>query len=145
MSILIDSGAWFGKLHARDEHHEDAQAILTACLEGIHGPVYTTSDIVDETLTLTLARGGAAGWGMIQDLGGYFGFTKEQPQLATVLEIDRSIQIDAWTLFERHYDERGLSFTDCTSLAAMRDRGIDKIASFDERFDGLVERVDGPT
>lgn len=143
MSILIDSGVWFGKLHERDGRHEDAQALLAACMEGVHGAIYTTSDIVDETLTLTLARGGDAGWGMIQDLGGYFGFTETQPQLATVLEVDPSLQAQAWTLFERHYEERGLSFTDCTSLVTMRERDIETIASFDDGFDGLVERVDG--
>lgn len=143
MSILIDSGAWFAKLHERDQDHEAAQAIFAACMDGAHGQVFTTSDVVDETFTLALSRAGADSGGMIQDLAGFVGFTETRPTVASVLDVDRERQRAVWPLFERHYEEKGLSFTDCTSLVTMRERGIDKIASFDDGFDGLVERVDG--
>jgi predicted nucleic acid-binding protein len=46
----------------------------------------------------------------------------------------------AWELF-KSLKERFLSFTDCTSLAFMEKNGIERIASFDSGFDGLVERI----
>ena len=45
-----------------------------------------------------------------------------------------------WSLFTE-YPERRLSFTDCTSIALMRKRGIDAIASFDRDFDGIIPRI----
>lgn len=143
MSLLLDTGVWFAKVHERDDHHEQAQALVAACMDGAHGSIYTTSDVVDETFTLVLSRAGAKGWGMIQDLGGLLGFTETQPTIAMVVDIDRSSRHAAWTLFESHYEDEGLSFTDCTSLVAIRRKGIDAIASFDDGFDGLVERIEG--
>lgn len=37
--------------------------------------------------------------------------------------------------------ERGLSFTDCTSIMLIKSRGIDNIMSFDGDFGGLVPRI----
>lgn len=34
-----------------------------------------------------------------------------------------------------------LSFTDCTSIAIIKGREIDYVASFDTDFDGIVDRV----
>lgn len=141
MSILLDTGVWFGKVHVRDEHHEEAQSLIAACMDDVHGAVYTTTDVVDEVFTLALSRGGAKAAGMIQDLAGFLGFTDHQPTIATVIGIDVADQRAAWPLFERHYEDRQLSYTDCTSLLTIRERGIDRIASFDDGFDGLVETV----
>ncbi len=141
MSILLDTGVWFGALHERDKNHEAAQGILAACMDGAHGPVYTTSDVMDEAFTLVLARTGQSGWGMVQALGGLVGFTDARPTVATVLEVSRTAQEDAWSVFQEHYEGKGLSLTDCTTLVMMEWYGIDAIASFDEGFDGLVERI----
>jgi predicted nucleic acid-binding protein len=141
VSILIDTGVWFGKLHGRDEHHEDAQSIVAACLDGEHGSVFTTTDIVDEAFALVRHRARGNGRGMVRDLAGYTGFTEDRPTIATVIDTDRRCQQEAWPVFERHYEDKGLSFTDCTSLVAIRRRGIDAIASFDDGFDGLVATV----
>jgi|SRR5659263_152343 len=39
----------------------------------------------------------------------------------------------AWKLFQT-YEDKKLSFTDCTSFAIMEKKGIDKAFSFDEDF-----------
>lgn len=43
--------------------------------------------------------------------------------------------------FER-YDDQSLSFTDASTVALVETRDIDAVLSFDDDFDGLVERVD---
>nr|WP_281244049.1 PIN domain-containing protein [Halobiforma haloterrestris] len=48
---------------------------------------------------------------------------------------------DAVDLFER-YDDQALSFTDATTVALCRRHGIDAVMSFDDDFDGIVERID---
>ena len=42
----------------------------------------------------------------------------------------------------RGYDDHTLSFTDATSIALCGSRGIDAVLSFDDDFDGLVDRID---
>lgn len=143
MSLLVDTGVWFAYIHEDDEHHEDAQAIVAASVDGRHGRVVTTRDVAVETLTLLLARGlprSAA-----QEFAALVGLETDTslPQLAAVLDVGTAGSREAWRLFRRHYEDKGLSFTDCTSLATMRRRGIGKIATFDEGFEGLVERVAG--
>lgn len=141
MSILLDTGVFCAFLNKDDDHTDEAEAIIAACMDGVHGAVLTTSDIVDESFTLLLARGSPASH--VQDLCDLIGWTSDEVPLASVLEVDHSTQYAAWPLFERHDEDKGLSFTDCTTLHTMHRRGIDALASFDEGFDGLVERVSG--
>jgi predicted nucleic acid-binding protein len=44
-------------------------------------------------------------------------------------------------VFER-YDDQQLSFTDATTVALTSKNEIDPLLSFDDDFDGLVERLD---
>jgi len=46
----------------------------------------------------------------------------------------------AWSKFQKIKD-RFLSFTDCTSLAVIETRGIERVMSFNSNFDGLAERL----
>ena len=44
-------------------------------------------------------------------------------------------------LFDHYSDER-LSFTDATILAHVESRNVDYVRTFDEDFDGIVDRLD---
>lgn len=46
----------------------------------------------------------------------------------------------AWELFET-YEDKKLSFTDCTSFALMKKRSIEKAFSFDEDFERMGFRL----
>jgi predicted nucleic acid-binding protein len=143
VSVLVDTGVWFAYLHEDDRRREEAEAILHACVEGRHGRIVTTHDIVVETLTLLMAR--EAPWSAVEGFAGLVGLRSDPalPQIATVLGGRAGRFAEAWPLFERHYEEKELGFTDCTTVVAMGRRGIDKVASFDDDLDGLVDRVSG--
>jgi predicted nucleic acid-binding protein len=47
---------------------------------------------------------------------------------------------DAVEVFEQ-YDDQALSFTDSTSVALCGRHDIDSILSFDDDFDGIVDRI----
>jgi uncharacterized protein len=49
------------------------------------------------------------------------------------IEIQKEIFGLAWELFQT-YEDKKLSFTDCTSFALMKKKGIEKVFSFDEDF-----------
>ena len=48
---------------------------------------------------------------------------------------------DSVETFER-YDDQGLSFTDATTVALCNRHDVEAVASFDDDFDGLVDRID---
>ncbi|MCG2727511.1 MAG: PIN domain-containing protein [Candidatus Methanoperedenaceae archaeon] len=52
------------------------------------------------------------------------------------LEVGREIFEFAWELFETYEDKR-LSFTDCTSFAIMKKRGVERAFSFDRDFEKM--------
>jgi len=64
----------------------------------------------------------------------------EPASLASVRVSDAAFKA-AIALFRRHFS-RGLSFTDCTTLASMGERRVGFVASFDRGFDGLAARVE---
>ena len=54
--------------------------------------------------------------------------------------VDEELLKDAWARFMR-LAAKGLSFTDCATLAVMDRYKIDYLLSFDKGFDGLVRRI----
>jgi hypothetical protein len=52
------------------------------------------------------------------------------------LRIDSEIFMNAWRIFKK-YSDKGFNFTDCTSFALMRDKGIKHVFTFDKHFDVL--------
>ena len=54
--------------------------------------------------------------------------------------VDEELFKDAWARFTR-LAAKGLSFTDCATLAMMDRYRIKRLLSFDKGFDGLVRRI----
>ncbi len=140
MTCLLDTDVLVSWVSTREARHRDSRALLARALEGAWGAPFVTDFVLDEALTLVMARGlpleaadrilALAGRPMVP--GG--------PAPLTVARVsDRSFKA-AFPLFRRHF-RRGLSFTDCTSIATMDERNAKVIASFDSGFDGLVARV----
>ncbi len=140
MSILLDTGILHAFLNTRDRHHGEAKQILCDGLDGLYGRIHTTTFVVDEAFTLLHARGqGKEVSNRLAALVG-LGGPNDPPPCMDIIEVDRSDVRRAVSLFARHHDRR-LSFTDCTTLAVMEERRIDRLASFDAGFEGLVEQV----
>lgn len=139
MSVFVDTGVFFAH-HDRDaERHDQAVAAFDALLEGTLRQPYTSDYVLDETVTLTRVRTGsfdAADTVASRILG-------EEP-FPVVFEIihvepdDVNASLDTF----RRYDDHDLSFTGSTTIRLCESRGIDAVLSFDDDFDGLVERVE---
>ncbi len=137
MSILLDTGLLTAFYNHQDEHHLRAKEILREVAEGKHGTPYTSDYIFDEAVTLTLNRTGRAELAI--NLGRLILEGATRPFIV-LLEVGDDVFNGAWNLFIKHA-ERGLSFTDCSSLSLMTLRHIEKIGSFDSGFDGLANRI----
>ena len=57
-----------------------------------------------------------------------------------MLFIDQIILERWWITFARYADKK-LSFTDCSIIELMKNKGIDHLASFDCGFDGIVSSI----
>lgn len=141
MTILLDTDVLVAWINKREGKHHQAMQLVDRILEGAWGPPSTTDYVLDEALTLLLARGAAP-----EAADRLLGFTVGsgagggRPGFPLVRVTDSAFG-GAIPLFRRYF-RRGLSFTDCTSLAFMAERRLDAIASFDRGFDGLAARVE---
>ena len=136
MSILLDTGFLFARLHTRDRNHEAARALEAELLDGVHGRVMTTTSVGDELMTLIQARGGQAS--DVRAAADLLGLAGQGPPLATILDADPSHVVATGRLFDRHVDQ-GLGSTDRSHLVTMERWSIDRLATFDRGFEGLVE------
>ncbi|MBI3584001.1 MAG: PIN domain-containing protein [Nitrospinae bacterium] len=120
--MLVDTSAWYALFDEDDKHHERANIFYDHNLS----PFVTINFIIDETLTLVKKRLGhrqavEAG----KDL-----CNKELSSLVTITAEDEAT---AWRIFQR-YDDKGFSFTDCTTFAVMERLKIPSVFTFDDHF-----------
>jgi uncharacterized protein len=120
--IFVDTGAWYASLVPTDPDHAKAVQWLTAN----HFPLLTTDYVIDETLTLLRTRGEKK---RALLLGARF-FNDE---LAEIHKITPSDLVLAWRTFEQ-FDDKGWSFTDCTSKVVMEQLSIEMAFAFDHHF-----------
>ena len=137
MGVFLDTGIFVAFHNTRDTNHTRALELIRALVEGGLGTAYTSDYIFDEAVTVALVRTGrpenalAVGRMILGEI--------TAPFLA-ILRVGEDDFKKAWKLFSQHAD-RGLSFTDCTSIALLRTGGIESIVSFDTDFDGIVPRI----
>jgi predicted nucleic acid-binding protein len=125
---MVDTSAIIGLHLAGDAWHEPAKRVM-AELERARRPLFATSDIFDETVTL------------LRRWGGYrsavrTGEALRSSRVVHLVEVDERARDEAWRRFKEQRTP-GLSFTDCTSAAMMGRLGIEEIFAFDSDFGSL--------
>lgn len=139
MTILVDTGVLYGDHDIDATRHDAASDALDAVYDGRFGLPYVSDYIYDEAVTLTLTRSGS--FPAAKRLGKRLRGVDPYPRTYEMLRVSRAVFADAVEIFES-YDDQVLSFTDATSVALARRHDIDRILSFDDDFDGLVQRID---
>lgn len=134
MAIFIDTGALVAARNADDKRHERGKELMKGALEGEHGTVYTSDYVIDEATTLALVRTGDPE--LAVDLG-KFAFDSSRIR---ILQVEGDDFKSTWERF-KSLSEKGLSFTDCSTIHLMEKNRVEKVMSFDSDFDGLVERI----
>lgn len=123
--IFADTSGWYALVDASDPDHDRASDWFMQN----RLPLITTDYIFDETLTLirtSLGHGKAV----------KFAEKLLASRLAQLLSVTEDDKERAWAIFQR-YDDKALSFTDCTSFAVMERLGIDTALSVDHDFRAL--------
>jgi uncharacterized protein len=125
LRVFIDTGAWVALVDAADQNHSAALAKFEELSSS--GCSLLTSDYVfDEAITLVRLRVSHAA-------AVVFGNSLLDSSVASVLEVDRNIRQTAWEIFKK-YQDKDLSFTDCTSFSLMKKMGLGKAFTFDKHF-----------
>ena len=120
--IFVDTGAWYASLVPTDPDHSKAAQWLAEN----HSPLLTTDYVIDETLTLLRVRGERKRSLL---LGARF-FQDDFVEIHKVTTADLAL---AWSTFEQ-FDDKGWSFTDCTSKVVMEQLSIKVAFAFDHHF-----------
>lgn len=125
MTVFVDTSAFVALENRKDTLHAVAVRTFRRLLKD--GVALVTSDYCfDETLTLLKLRASAAvaaGWGRRLLASALF----------EVVFVDRTALEAGLDVFEGASDQP-FSFTDYTSFALMRSRGIDSAFAFDDDF-----------
>jgi predicted nucleic acid-binding protein len=120
--VFVDTSAWFAAVVPSDPNHTRAANWLATNSEVL----ITTDYIIDETLTLLLARGERQ---RAKLLGNKF-FAESIAEIYFLTEEDIR---QAWAIFEQ-YDDKGWSFTDCSSKVVIDQMNISQAFAFDHHF-----------
>ena len=122
---FIDTSGFYALLVHTDSAHAAAVRWLAAA-RSRKARVVTTDYVLDETATLLKARGhGALVAALFEQL--------DRSEVCLVLSVDRDLFDRARAFFLKHADH-AYSFTDCTSLMIMGERGIREALSKDAHF-----------
>jgi predicted nucleic acid-binding protein len=134
--VFVDTGGWMACADRADPAHPACTAARDAALEA-GATLITTDFVVDETLTLIRFRLGltaANAWW--QQIDGSARLRWER------VEHDRFEK--AHSLFFQ-YRDKDLSFTDCTSIAVMRELKLTSVITTDRHFHQVGFDVLPPT
>jgi len=134
MAVFIDTSIFVAARNKRDRNHQRARELMKRALTAEFGVIHTSDYVIDEAVTTALAR--THNHQIAVNAGRYILDSERIEKLAISGE-DFKL---AWSKFQT-IEDRFLSFTDCTSLALMERRGIERIMSFDSHFDGLAQRL----
>jgi predicted nucleic acid-binding protein len=137
MNVFIDSGVFVAFHNTRDSNSSRALELMREIVSGRFGSVYTSDYVFDEAVTVALIRTRRPEIAL--SIGRTILGELTKPFLV-VIRVDGEVFKDAWKLFPR-YAGKGLSFTDCTTIALMRMMNIENIVSFDADFDGITPRI----
>ena len=138
MSVFVDTGVFYAHHDADASRHDTGFEALNSVLASPkYGHVMTSDYVYDEVVTLTQRRTGDtdAGLEVGKRLRG-----EGYPSAIELLHSSPSLFDRAVTLHERYADHR-LSFTDAMTVAHAEHHDIDRVVSFDDDFDGIVDRL----
>ncbi len=137
MSVFVDTGLFYALQNRRAQHHDVAIEALSTMQHGRYGQPYTSEYVFDEAVTLVRSHRGYQEATVVADriLGaGQF------PPAFELLAVSQQDFERALAAFDRYRDQP-LSFTDATTVALMDAHDIDHLLTFDDDFDGVVDRL----
>jgi uncharacterized protein len=121
-TIFVDTSAWYAIIDKNDQDH----ATAVGKIQMLSRALVTSNYILDEILTLLKTKLGSP-------TAISFGHKLWDQEVSALLRITEEDEERAWGIF-RQYDDKGFSYTDCTSFALMERLDINTVFAFDDHF-----------
>jgi hypothetical protein len=125
MKIFVDTSAWLALNDRNDQYHSEAVSKLKIVTKQ-KIELITSEYVLDESITIIRYR-------VSHKAAVVFGDSLMNSTIVTVADITEEERFRAWMLFKK-YDDKELSFTDCTSFALMNKLKLRKAFAFDDHF-----------
>jgi predicted nucleic acid-binding protein len=140
MSVFVDTGVFYAHHDVDASRHDEAMNALNTVLRSAeYGRVLTSEYVYDEAVTLMYRRTGRVEGAM--ELGRRIRGVGSYPDSIDLVHSSPPLFDTATETFET-YADHGLSFTDAMTVVLAEHHGVDSVLSFDDDFDGVVDRLD---
>jgi predicted nucleic acid-binding protein len=120
--IFVDTSVWYSAYVEEEPDYEAAKVLI----DTPSGRLVTTDYVIDELLTLLVARGH-------RRIAKILGRLLWWEAICKIIWIEQSDVESAWNVFES-FDDKNWSFTDCVTYAVMKRLGISEAYALDEHF-----------
>lgn len=133
--LFIDTGAFYARADADDDHHREASRLFEAIRSGAaaYRPLYTSQSVLSEFATLALYKlGHDVAVRMLNGIRDSDSFN--------VIPVGRATFAAAASEFET-YDDQRISFVDHTSGVIAAERDVEHVFGFDGDFRTLGFRL----
>lgn len=127
--VFVDTWGWMALGHRREPRHEKVQVFYRK-LRAQQIPIYTSDYVLDELITLLFRRENFTE--SVRFVDGLFAAIAQGHLLMERVTSERFAT--TWELRKQFQDKTGISFTDLTSMAIMRDLRISHVLTADEHF-----------
>jgi predicted nucleic acid-binding protein len=122
--VFIDTSALVALTDSKDRNHSTAKRFFRS-IGRSKRPLVTSTDIVDEAITLIRMRIG-------YEVAVKVGDALLHSRWCRLIEVGDEIRGSAWNIFVR-YSDQTFSFTDCTSFALMQRMGVNEAFTYDRK------------
>lgn len=126
--FLIDTSAWLAFILSNDRDHKKIDSLIGSLRkQGI--VLYTTNDVVDETITRLIYDSN------LNVAKKFISLLVQGAKEKTVIQFwtDEKIQQDAFEILAK-FDDQKLSLTDATTVAIMQRFNLDAVLTLDSDF-----------
>jgi predicted nucleic acid-binding protein len=124
LKVFIDTSAFCALTIPKDQHNFIAKSLYRQ-IQKDKAILYTSDYVLDEVYTLLKNRSSHAT---------AVKFMNQMDKCSmTILRVNEDIEDAAKIIFKK-FDDRRLSFTDCTSFALINQFNIEAVFAFDEHF-----------
>ncbi|MHB8606266.1 MAG: type II toxin-antitoxin system VapC family toxin [Thermoplasmatota archaeon] len=140
LSVFLDTGVLVAAVWPRDAMHDRALDVLARIASRRLGAASTSDLVLAESFTFLRAK--ARRRDAVDALASLaFGEDRAPPLVRDVHRVHGARFAATLALFRNEFD-RGLSFADASTVVLVRELGIQRVATWDRGFRGLVEVVD---
>lgn len=125
MKLFVDTSAWLA-LNDRDDQYHKKAVEKSVEIKNQRIELITSEYVIDESVTLIRYR-------VSHKSAVVFGDSLFSSNIIRIIDITDGDRYKAWEMFKK-YDDKELSFTDCTSLVLITNLKLRKVFAFDEHF-----------